>query len=96
MNKDYVRARISIMEFMDISSKELRQKLNLIDNMMINGADQITTTIERSSTQCGRFNLIIYVSAEHRLDALDIARLYKYLSAGILPKELMIMIRDDE
>lgn len=56
--------------------------------MAIYGADQVTMTIERSKNICGKYNMVIFISADHRLEAEDIARLYQYLAIGLTPNKI--------
>lgn len=64
--------------------------------MAIYGADQTTLTIERSTDRCGRYNMVIFVSANYRLRAEDIARLYQYLAIGVTPNKLTINYKEKE
>lgn len=86
----FVRAKVETIKEFNIDQKELRQKLNLIHKMMTFGVDQITATFERSDKKCGRFNLIVFITAENRLQATDIARLYQYLANNMTPGQISI------
>ena len=93
-----MKGKVTILtfEYYDIDIKEVRKKVNEVLRMAIYGADQTTMTIERSTDRCGRYNMVIFVSANHRLEAGDIARLYQYLAIGVTPNKLVINTKEIE
>lgn len=90
MKKDNNKCKILTFVYYDIKIKEVRKQIDTIIKMAVYGSDQVTMTVERSETKCGHYNMIIYVSPEQRLNAIDIAQLYKLLSQGKTPNEIHI------
>lgn len=84
------KVTILTFEYYDITIKEVRKQIDEVLKMAVYGADQTTMTMERSTDKCGRYNMVIFVSADHRLKAEDIARLYQYLAQGLTPNKLVI------
>lgn len=67
------------LKFFNVPIKRVNEVLMNIRNNVVHGCDQITMTVERSEVECGKYNIVVYLSPEKRLLAKQIAYRYQKL-----------------